>query len=313
MLLPNTYYRGGAPTYKMEYIYYADEGERLDAYRADALDIMSFNTSQVDEVEADPELNAEKRMDNGYGTQAIIFNLSKEPFSDPYIRQAFSLATDREAFANEVFNGSVNVNLSWIAPGFPGYDDEHNLWGYDAAAADLALAASSYGDPASVPPVTVTYIQNPFNDSMWNWLETHWEAELGVTVILDPVDRDTFINARSNDELQLLIAGWNADNADPQNWLSTVWPSGAWYANLTHYSNAAFDALLEQADGEPDPAVRLQLYQDAQRMLIDDMPLAPLFSTTNKFLVKPWVLGLLPTPMDSTWAGEQLPLAVSVQ
>ncbi len=313
VLLPNTYYRDGAPAYRMEYIYFTDDDQRLDAYRADALDVTWFNTRQVAEVVADPELNEEKRMDNGIGTQAMIFNLSKEPFSDPYIRQAFSLATDREALAEEVFDGSLNVNLSWIAPGFPGYDDEHNLWGYDAAAADLALIDSSYGAPASVPPVTVTYEKTPLNDSMWNWLKTHWEAELGVTVILDPVERDVFINARRNDELQLLIAGWNADNPDPQNWLSTVWPTGSYYANLTHYSNAAFDALIAQADGESDPVLRLELYRDAQRMLIDDMPLAPLFSTTNKFLVKPWVQGVLPAAMDSTWAGEQVPLAVSVQ
>ena len=312
-LLPNKYYRGGVPTYRMEYHYYEDEGEALNAYRADNLDMVGFMAYQVEEVKSDPKLNAEKRLDNGSRTLAIMFNQSKEPFQDPQIRKAFSLATDRETLVNEVFGGSENVNLSWIAPGFPGYDGEYTQWGYNSSAADQAMTASSYGDPASVPPITVTYPQNPLNDSMWEWLKTHWEDELGVTIYLDPVDPGAFYELLDNGSAMMFMNGWTADNPDPQNWISLPWRNDGVFAQRTHYSNPAFDALLAQADGDPNPVSRLQKYQTAQRMLIDDMPLMPIYNRTNKFLVKPWVQGVLPAALDYTWAGELVPLAVSIK
>jgi oligopeptide transport system substrate-binding protein len=109
----------------------------------------------------------------------------------------------------------------------------------------------------------------------------------------------------------MFILGWCADYPDQQNWLSVYWKTGA-FGERIGYSNAEFDALVNQADVELDPVKRAELYQQAQDLLVAGAPVAFMWNNVNTYLVKPWITGYVQTPQDSGWIGVQDPLSITV-
>ena len=88
------------------------------------------------------------------------------------------------------------------------------------------------------------------------------------------------------------------------------WKTGA-FGERIGYSNPELDALLAQADSTVDPDTRMELYAEAQRMLVEGAPVAFMWNNVNSYLVKPWVKGLVLTPQDSGWPGDVAPLSIS--
>ena len=109
----------------------------------------------------------------------------------------------------------------------------------------------------------------------------------------------------------MFILGWCADYPDAQNWLSVYWKTGA-FGERIGFSNADFDALVNQADVDLDPAKRADLYQQAQDLLVGIPAVAFGWNNVNTYLVKPWVKGLQTTPQDSDWPGSVDPEGVTI-
>ncbi len=80
------------------------------------------------------------------------------------------------------------------------------------------------------------------------------------------------------------------------------WKTGA-FGERIGYSNKDFDALVDKADTELDPAKRAELYTQAQKLLTDGAPVAFMWNNVNNYLVKPWVKGIVTTPQDSAFPG----------
>jgi oligopeptide transport system substrate-binding protein len=109
----------------------------------------------------------------------------------------------------------------------------------------------------------------------------------------------------------MFILGWCADYPDPQNWLSVYWKTGA-FGERIGFSNPEMDELMTQADAELDPEKRAELYQQAQEMLVEGGYVAFMYNNVNTYLVKPWVQGLIQTPMDADWPGSQVPTSITI-
>ena len=100
-----------------------------------------------------------------------MFHQLKEPFTDPKVREAFAYALDRKGWVQDVLRGLGSPTLTWIPPGYPGYDAEENRWGYDSAKAKQLLAESSYGSVEGLPAITATFGDTPRNRTRWEWLD----------------------------------------------------------------------------------------------------------------------------------------------
>jgi oligopeptide transport system substrate-binding protein len=310
---PNPAYWGGLATYDLEYSYITDFAVSFEAYKNNEFDIVPLQAEDLATVQADPVLSQEANIYPGSCTFAVMFHQLKEPFTDPKVREAFATALDREAWVRDVLSGLGAPALTWIPPGFPGYDAEETRWGFDPEAANAALAASTYGSVEALPPIELTFSDTPRNRTRYEWLAAKWKEVLGVDATLNPVEATTFTNLTKDVATapQMFILGWCADYADPQNWLSVYWHTGA-FGERIGYTNPELDALMEQADAETDPTVRAQLYADAQRMLTDGVPVAFMWNNVNSYLIKPWVKGVTKTPMDAGWAGGLNPLTITI-
>lgn len=312
---PNSYYWRGVPKFNLDMRYIVDTAVSFEAYKNDEFDIVPLAAEDLLTVQADEVLNAQAQIYAGSCTYAFFFPPFKEPFTDPKVRQAFAYATDRDAWVSDIMQGLGTSTLTWIPEGWPGYDADENRWGYDPEKAKQALAESSYGSVENLPEIVLTFSDSPRNRTRFEWLANNWKESLGVEVSLNPTEATTYTALTKAKETmpQTFYLGWCADYPDPQNWLSIYWMTSSPYAEKYGYSNPAMDELMMQADVEMDPAKRMQLYKDAQKLLVDDAVNAFMYNRVNSYLVKPWVKGVVTTPMDAGWPGQMDPLTITIE
>jgi oligopeptide transport system substrate-binding protein len=256
----------------------------------------------------------------GSCTFALMFHQLKEPFTDPAVRAAFSYGLDRDAWVADVLQGLGAPALTWIPPGFPGYQEGETRFGFDADKAMQTLTDAGYTvdngqlmKGGTAFPLEFTFSDSPRNRTRYEWLAAKYKEILGVDIPLNPVEATTYTNLTKdvNTAPQFFILGWCADYPDPQNWLSVYWKTGA-FGERIGFSNAQMDELMTQADGELDAEKRAELYAQAQDMLVEGGYVAFLYNNVNTYLVKPWVEGVTSTPMDANWPGQQVPTSISL-
>jgi len=313
----NEHYWAGRPELDaIELVYIADPAIAVEAYRAGDLDIVNPDPAQYPTIQADPVLGQEFLSYPGTNTMMLTLDLKRAPFDDKKVREAFAYAFDRETWCDVVNNGNCVPTLSWIPAGVPGAI-ESDLYAFDLERAKEALAESSYGGPENLPPMEYAYISDiPEERTRGEWIAGQYRDILGVEITLVPMEQQAWVASISDPAAfpQMTLLGWFQDYPDPQNWLSLLWSCEALFALPAGYCNPAFDELVEQADQELDAAERMPLYEEAGRLLLDDVPGVVLSNEANVFLVKPYVTGYVPSPSDSEWPGQWAsPLTLSVE
>ena len=306
----NEHYWAGQPKLDgIEYRYFDDDDDGQQAFAAytrGELEMVfaPYPYGSQPEIADDPALSQELLRYPLAVTFALGFDHRQEPFQDVQVRQAFAHGFDREAFCQEVWLGACVPTLTWIPPGVPGAI-ESETYEYDPDAARQALASSSYGGPENLPEIVYRYDEGDVeSQDTAEWLAENYRDALGVDITLVPTtDEEWEALDEADAVMHLDWWSWAQDYPDPQNWLSVVWAcETGFFANQIDYCNPEFDALVEQADQEADPAKRLALYEAAGELLIDDVPMVFTFNDTLAVLVKPYVTGYVTTPRDQ-WPG----------
>ena len=174
--------------------------------------------------------------------------------------------------------GAGRATLTWIPPGYPRFRQRRRAAGPTIRLTRLQPSRHQpTAPPGALPPVALTF-RTTTNVARWQWLADKWHDVLGVDIILNPVNNPTY-------KEQLYLLGWCADYPG-----STELAPLVAHRELLHsrigYSNPVFDALVDQADAEVDPAARMALYQQAQTMLVGDLPVAFFYNNTNAYLVR---------------------------
>jgi oligopeptide transport system substrate-binding protein len=238
-------------------------------------------------------------------TMTLSFHLGREPFQDKKVREAFAYALDREAYCQDIANGTCVPAYSWIPQGTPGAI-ETDAYAFDPARAREALAASSYHGPENLPEIALAYVPEwPSSVAESEWLVEQYQKNLGVELALEPIAADDLFSRFSTAESwpDLAFWGWTQDYPDPQNWISITWAcDSTMLAGIVGYCNEAVDELIRQADAEPNPESRMALYEEAGRLIVEDAPVLFVSSTETAVLVQPYVVGYVTTPRDH-WPG----------
>ena len=306
-LIPNPNYHGEqAKVAKVTLFMVTDSNANFAAYRNDERDMTDVPLAVVKQVLANPKQSKELIRFNDLGTFAYQFNVTKPPFNNPKVRLAFNKAINREAFVDKVSSGVGRAAYSWIPPGMPGHDASlgKDLYAYDAAKARQTLAEAGFTDVTKLPPISFQYANTGANPIRAEFFQGQIKENLGIDVKLEPMEPASFSKAVNNHQFQVAFYGWGADYPDPDNWLPEIFGTGAGN-NTTLFSNTGFDAAVKKAAAEPDDAKRLQLWRDAQKILVDEAPIVPLIYRERFWLVKPHVKGLTTTSKDSAVPGDK--------
>lgn len=286
------YWRAGLPY--LERIVFRplpDEQTRLQSLRAGDIDLMqTINPLQAEQARA---AGLQARINTGLGSQMVALDTSRAPFDDPRVRRALALAVQREALVKLMSNGLCRPGQGPLGEGSP-YDGKAPWPGYEPKTARELLAA--YGKPVAFELLTLA---SPDGRKQAEILQQMWRA-VGVQVKLVALDLPQLVDrvlAKKNFEAAVWVA---QEYPDPDGLFEGFHSRGRF--NYMKYANPQVDSLLELARVNADPQVRLESYQQVNRILAADSPAIFLTRKVGAIIHKPTVQNVPP----AQWAGVQI-------
>jgi len=206
--------------------------------------------------------------------------IKKPPFNNKKVRQAFSMAIDRAAIIKAVFNDTQVVAQGIQPPVMPGFRKEGpcKYCRFDPVAAKKLLAESGV---KLTEPLVLAFNTGAGHEDWVQAVKDQLQTNLGVSVTLEPVtgfSKNFIPRLRAGKVNGLFRLGWGMDYPTPQNFLAPLFgTAGIGHDNHTEYSNPAFDNLLTEAATKPNVADRIKLYQQAEDLVLEDMPIIPMW------------------------------------
>jgi len=208
------------------------------------------------------------------------------------VRQALNYAIDKERIVREVYKDQFLSATTILPPGMPSYIPENAAYDYDPDKAKSLLNKAGYG--ASGEKLSLTVLSASKSSAAQKELALIAKdlAAVGVKLQIQyETDWPTFEAALSEDSLQMYRYAWIADIPDPDNFLNILFGSKSSY-NFMQYKNPKVDRLLSQALIETEILRRVELYREAERIILADAPMIPWIYLTFESLFQPRVKGL---------------------
>ena len=223
------------------------------------------------------------------------FNLARPPFKDnPKLRQALSMAIDRETVTEKVTGRGEAPAYGWVPPDTANYDARKFLYANLSKDERHTKARELYREAGFSE-------DNPFSvEIRYNTADSHkrialavqsmWRVVLGVEATLINEEAQVLVeNIRMQEVTQVFRSGWTGDYNDAHTFLSVMESDNP--SNLTGFRNEEYDDLMDKAGGQTDPALRQIYLEEAEKLLLSEHPVIPLYFFVNKNMVSPRVRG----------------------
>ncbi|RMF89523.1 MAG: ABC transporter substrate-binding protein [Nitrospinota bacterium] len=295
------YFRGRPYLDRILYRIIPEEMTRLEEFKAGNLEHSDIPSGQFLSVKNDPELGKLLVSYPNLGTYSFRFNMEKPPFkNNKKLRQAFNYAIDRQAISDIILEGRVIPAKGVLPPTMPGYNPDLKGYTYNPEKARQLLAEAGYPGGKGFPHIDLYFNTNETHQKIAELVQAQLR-ELGINIGLRSLDWAAYIKLVDDGGTLLHRMGWIADYPDPENFLTVlhhsrnIGPAG----NSARYSNPRVDALLDRADASEDWEERKRLYQEAERIIVDDAPWIYVYYYSANMLFQPYVRGLRLTGMDS--------------
>lgn len=275
---------------------YSGVGQRL--YEAGEIDITGVSYGSAERF-LDPTEPLHNELITGVNlcTGYVTFDTAQPPFDDVKVRQAFSMAFDRQKYIDVVLSGRALPAIGIYPPGLPGFNIGLQGLPFDPERARQLLAESKYGK--NLPPIV--YTDAGFGSNIGGdvaALAQMWQQSLGVKITVENLQPNYYIDKiYAGEHGQIFGGGWCADYPDPENFADVLFHTGS-AQNSGGYSNPELDTLLEAARVEQDVSKRIEMYQQAEQIIVYDAPVLFTIHSLSYRLVKPYVKGYVFTPFD---------------
>jgi oligopeptide transport system substrate-binding protein len=303
-LTKNPHYRRAAAIKTDAVVFHHSDSPEteLRRFRAGELDIVQMApVTQVDWLRENmPEVIW---FYNLLGTDYIAINLTREPWkSNKKARQALALAIDRQLLVEKITKGGETPAYSFVAPGIAGYQPATMALAAAAqadrdAAARKLIAEAGYGPGGKPLEVEILHNTSESVRKVAVGIASMWQAKLNAKVTLNNQEWKVVLQkAGEKDYAGTTMLSWLGDFRDPYTFLKLN-AGSIGKMNRTGYDNPAYDALLVAAESEVDPAARMRKLQEAEAILMDDLPLIPLIARSNRNLVQTYVKGWNKNPL----------------
>ena len=283
------------PSIKYIQSQFLDPTVQLTSYEAGLLEEAEVPLQEMDRVKAEPVLSAELNIFPDTCTYYYGFNVTKPPLDDVNVRKALSWAVDRTALVENVTKGGQEPARWFARPGLTaapspdaGYDFGPPVTA-DVEKAKEFLAASSYGSAEALPEITLMYNESTSHARIAEAIQQMLKENLGVNVNLVSQEWKVFLDTLDEDPPQIYRLGWCEDYPDASNFDKDVFRSDSGN-NHTKWVNEQYDALVDEAAIETDLQKRIDLYVEAEKLLVEeDAAIAPLYWYTGVLVTKPYV------------------------
>jgi oligopeptide transport system substrate-binding protein len=222
-------------------------------------------------------------------------NTTRPPLNDVRVRRALALAIDRESIVKNVLRAGQAPAYHFTPPGVPGYEVSANLHP-SVEEAQRLLAEAGFPGGKGFPHLNLLFNTLESHRTIAEAIQQMWRTNLGIEITLANKEWGVYLDAQDSLDYDISRSGWQADYVDPHTFLEIFVTNGG--NNDTGWSNAEYDALLQQALNAPDDTTRFAIYNRMEQILIDEMPIIPIYHYKRVYLLDPIVKGWYPTPLD---------------
>jgi len=231
------------------------------------------------------------------GTYYFLINTKRPPVDDVRVRQALSMAVDRDKLNRTVLQGSNVPAYSITPPDTLGYYPP-KLFDYDVEKARSLLADAGYPNGEGFPPLELTYNTSESHRKIAVALQQMWKDALNIRVTLSNQEWKVYLDSVTQMDFQIARRGWIGDYVDPNNFLDLFITGGG--NNNTGFSDPRYDEMiLRLAPRAETREERYAIFYEAETILMEQMPIIPIYTYTSKHLIHPSVKGLPSNLMDS--------------
>lgn len=236
------------------------------------------------------------RIDPYLGTYFYVVNVNREPLNNPMVRKALSLAIDRQAIVEHILKGGQLPAVSFTPPETGGYTADGTI-GFDTLAAKKLLEQAGYGPGGKpVPPVELLYNTSETHHTVAQAVQQMWKRYLGIEVQLVNQEWKVYLASKQRGEFSIARMGWIGDYNDPMTFLD-MWVTGGGNNN-SGWSDKAYDSCIAVAGSVADQDARFDAFRNAEQLLLDALPVLPIYFYTNVYLIHPSVKGWYPNLLN---------------
>lgn len=241
--------------------------------------------------EQDPE---KLRIDPTSQINFLRFNTTRAPLNDPRVRRALSLAIDRPAIARAVLQGSREPATAITPPGTGGYVARASI-GTDLTEARALLAAAGFPEGRGSPVIDIQCRNDEIMPLIAEALQAMWQRDLGIRTTISPFEQKTWIQNQQTLNYGISTAAWTADFPDPVTFLGMFTANSAY--NWTGWNLPGYERLMTSAETISNPQQRYDVLQQAEALLLQESPVAPIHVGAQTYLIHPAVKGWVPAPL----------------
>ncbi len=272
-----------------------DQAASVRRFEAKEMDLAyNFSADQIDRLKE--SYGEQVHVSPTTATYYYVFDNRQEPYSDVRVRQALSMAVDRDFLAQEIYSGSQIPAYSLTPPG---------IGSYEPARADFAdmsqldredkaielMKEAGYGEGGKPLNIEIRYNTNPNHERVATAVADMWKNTFGANVTMTNLDvASHYAYLQEGGAFNVARAGWVADYADAENFLALNVSTNKTF-NYGKYNNPEFDALMAKSYEETDADARNKILHDAEAILMRDQPIAPFLTQADLWLVSDRVQG----------------------
>ncbi|MBX9974507.1 peptide ABC transporter substrate-binding protein [Cytobacillus firmus] len=286
-----------------------EQSTALNLYEAGELDKVYLSSADVNTYKDSPEFATETE----FRSYFIQFNLGKEPFNNENIRKALQLAYDPEVLTSVILNNGSEASYGLIAPKMAGVDGKsfRELQG-DVIKPDVEKAkelwAKGVEELGKTPEIELLISDDTVSKDTGTFLQSEFKKNLGIDISLATQPYSGRLDTMRAGNYQMAVNRWGADYNDSMTYLD-LWekPSNPHFRG--NYASAKYDELVAFAKTEADDKVRMDKLLEAEKLILEDGALGPLYYDGLSYMQKPYLKGLVTHPYgaspDLKWATVQ--------
>lgn len=228
------------------------------------------------------------RLEPFVGTYFYRINTTRPPLNDPRVRLALAMAVDKKSICDEVLFGAFVPAVALTPPGIAGYTAEARI-PYDLEKAKQLLAEAGFPDGKGMRPIEILYNESEDHQLVAEAIQDMWKKGLGIQVTTNKQEWKVYLNSMTALNYDVVRAGWIADFLDPMNYCECFTTGNG--NNRTGWSNAKYDELEKKARHALDPKERFGYMQEAEKILLGEAPIIPIYTYRQRYLVSPELHG----------------------
>ncbi len=242
--------------------------------------------------EKSPELI---KIDPYMGTYYYMINTLRKPFDDERVRRALAMSIDRQQIVEKITKGGQIPAYAFTPPGTMGFTPEAAV-PYDIEGARKLLGEAGFPNGEGFPKCELLYNTNEAHRKIAVAVQQMWKKALNINITLTNQDWKVYLDSRRSLNYDISRSAWIGDYPDPNTFLDMWVTDGG--NNHSGWSNKNYDALIARASATFNQQERYSYFQQAEKILADEVPIIPVYTYTRVYLIRPEVKGWYPNILD---------------